>query len=82
MTVGSTITIAGNQPSLGILPCSTLYNFYPSDLAGNYLSGKIYFNRNTGGQLGGLTLAPEGNIHLYFSNLLVFFLLTYVIFVL
>ncbi|GAA5799146.1 hypothetical protein HPULCUR_004556 [Helicostylum pulchrum] len=63
VTVGSTITIAGNQPSLGILPCSTLYNFYPSDLAGNYLSGKIYFNRNTGGQLGGLTLAPEADIN-------------------
>lgn len=82
MTVGSTVTISGDRPSAGISPCTTVYNFYPSDSSGDYVPGRIYINRYTGGQLGGLTLAPEGNIyiHLSFSNAL-FLVLTYTIFI-
>ncbi|KAI9486218.1 MAG: hypothetical protein EXX96DRAFT_604411, partial [Benjaminiella poitrasii] len=59
---GETFTIAGNNPTMGMDPCITIFNFYPSDSNGKYTSGSITVERNTGGNFGGLTLAPEASI--------------------
>lgn len=58
--VGTELTIQGNQPSQGMTVCTTVLNFYPADNTGSYSSGSFQLNRNTGGQLGGFTLMPEG----------------------
>jgi hypothetical protein len=58
--VGGSIQLYGNQPSMGLTPCSTIWNFYPSDKNGIFAAGVIGIHRNTGGQLGGLTLSPNG----------------------
>ncbi|EPB88519.1 hypothetical protein HMPREF1544_04632 [Mucor circinelloides 1006PhL] len=58
----TTITIQGNQPSLGMNVCNTVLNFYPSDNVGFYQSGPFQVDRSTGGQLGGFMLLPEGDI--------------------
>ncbi|KAG1100098.1 hypothetical protein G6F42_017723 [Rhizopus arrhizus] len=58
----TTMTVVGNQPSLGMNVCNTVLNFYPSDNVGSYKSGSFVLDRSTGGQLGGFMLLPEGDI--------------------
>ncbi|KAI8060775.1 hypothetical protein BC940DRAFT_337333 [Gongronella butleri] len=62
---GSSITFGVNEPSNGHYnPCITVYNVYPSDAEGNFdPNGFITVNRNTGGQLGGMFLAPHAYIY-------------------
>ncbi|CEP07876.1 hypothetical protein [Parasitella parasitica] len=60
--VDTAITIQGNLPSQNMSVCSTILNLYPADNEGHYSSGSFQLNRNTGGQLGGMTLMPEGDI--------------------
>ncbi|KAL7328688.1 hypothetical protein PS15p_206918 [Mucor circinelloides] len=58
----TTMTVVGNQPSLGMNVCNTVLNFYPSDDVGSYKRGSFVLDRSTGGQLGGFMLLPEGDI--------------------
>ncbi|KAG2172291.1 hypothetical protein INT43_004833 [Umbelopsis isabellina] len=60
---GETIAITTNQPSVGANNCNLIWNFYPADTNGNYLSaGSFTLIRNTGSPFQGVTLAPSGNI--------------------
>ncbi|KAK4517287.1 tRNA (guanine-N(7)-)-methyltransferase non-catalytic subunit TRM82 [Mucor velutinosus] len=59
---GSTFTLKGNNPTNGLDPCRTVFNFYPSDASGAYRSGDITLKRNTGSNFGGFSLAPEAHI--------------------
>ncbi|KAK4510118.1 BolA domain UV induced protein Uvi31 [Mucor velutinosus] len=57
----TTITIQGNQPSLGMRVCSMLLNFYPSNETGGYIPGIFQVDRTTGGRIGGFFLMPKGS---------------------
>ncbi|EPB82022.1 hypothetical protein HMPREF1544_11226, partial [Mucor circinelloides 1006PhL] len=59
---GSTFTLKGNNPTNGLDPCRTIFNFYPADSNGAYSSGDITLKRNTGSNFGGFSLAPEAHI--------------------
>lgn len=60
----TTITLKTNEPIKGFNPCKVVLNFYPVNRnSGAYSpTGAFTILRNTSGQLGGLTLAPRGNI--------------------
>ncbi|KAJ2962456.1 hypothetical protein NQZ79_g2388 [Umbelopsis isabellina] len=60
---GEAIDITTDQPSAGANDCNLIWNFYPADINGNYLStGSFQLIRNTGNPFQGVTLAPSGNI--------------------
>ncbi|GAN07835.1 hypothetical protein MAM1_0178c07339 [Mucor ambiguus] len=59
---GSPFTLKGNNPTNGLDPCRTIFNFYPSDSSGVYSSRDITLKRNTGSNFGGFSLAPEAHI--------------------
>lgn len=60
---GTTFAIDSLQPSINMDCCRTIYNIYPVDPEGNYLSnGHITVLRNCEDTIRGLVLAPQGNV--------------------
>ncbi|KAI9277328.1 hypothetical protein BC943DRAFT_364290 [Umbelopsis sp. AD052] len=60
---GDTFEIATDQPSEGANSCKLIWNFYPVDESGNYLStGSFTIIRHTGSPFAGVVIAPLGNI--------------------
>ncbi|KAG2171652.1 hypothetical protein INT44_008822 [Umbelopsis vinacea] len=60
---GDTFEIATNQPSQGADSCKLIWNFYPVDESGNYLStGSFTIIRHTGSPFAGVVFAPLGDI--------------------
>ncbi|KAG2216575.1 hypothetical protein INT45_001700 [Circinella minor] len=57
------IELRTNFPSNGFYACRTIYNFYPVNSQGVYVTnGEISIFRNTGGQVEGFSLAPRAHI--------------------
>ncbi|KAG2173368.1 hypothetical protein INT44_008720 [Umbelopsis vinacea] len=60
---GETFEISTNQPSQGANSCKLIWNFYPVDESGNYLStGRFTILRHSGSPFSGVTIAPLGDI--------------------
>lgn len=58
--VGTTLIVDANNPSAGIDPCRTIWNFYPVALNGLYFNGGFSILRTTQQALKGFVLAPNG----------------------
>ncbi|KAI8577793.1 hypothetical protein K450DRAFT_282252 [Umbelopsis ramanniana AG] len=60
---GTTYEISTNQPSQGANSCKIIWNFYPVDATGAYLStGSFTIIRHTGSPFTGVVIAPLGDI--------------------
>ncbi|KAL9548923.1 hypothetical protein MBANPS3_005452 [Mucor bainieri] len=58
---GKKIQLLGSKQSLGMVPCGTIFNFYPSE-NGVYADGRFDLFRDTTDQLAGTILLPKGDI--------------------
>ncbi|CAO3691282.1 unnamed protein product [Umbelopsis ramanniana] len=60
---GTAFEITTNQPSQGANSCKLIWNFYPVDTSGNYLSsGSFTIIRHTGSPFTGVVIAPLGDV--------------------
>ncbi|KAF1802263.1 hypothetical protein V8B55DRAFT_1572278 [Mucor lusitanicus] len=60
---GKKIQLLGSKQSLGMMPCGTIFNFYPSSEDGVYADGRFDLFRDTTDQLAGTILLPKGDIN-------------------